>query len=61
VENALAFGRFEGLKISSHKEKLYLEDEIRTEMKFAQIIGKQCLSAQSPQTCRNGSADDSTS
>src|ERR1700686_3206246 len=40
VENALAFGEIRDLKDQLSKEKLYLEDEIRTEMNFAQIIGK---------------------
>jgi formate hydrogenlyase transcriptional activator len=39
VENALAFGQIRELKEQLSKEKLYLEDEIRTEMNFAQIIG----------------------
>jgi formate hydrogenlyase transcriptional activator len=40
VENALAFGEIRDLKDQLSKEKLYLEDEIRSEMNFAQIIGK---------------------
>src|SRR6266566_612994 len=39
VENACAFGEIRDLKDQLSKEKLYLEDEIRTEMNFAQIIG----------------------
>jgi formate hydrogenlyase transcriptional activator len=39
VENAVAFGEIRDLKDQLSKEKLYLEDEIRTEMNFAQIIG----------------------
>jgi formate hydrogenlyase transcriptional activator len=39
VENALAYGEIRELKDQLSKEKLYLEDEIRTEMNFAQIIG----------------------
>src|SRR5467141_4150464 len=39
VENALAFGKIRELKEKLSQEKLYLEDEIRTEMNFAQIIG----------------------
>src|ERR1700720_4498435 len=39
VENACAFGKIRELKDQLSKEKLYLEDEIRTEMNFAQIIG----------------------
>jgi formate hydrogenlyase transcriptional activator len=40
VENACAFGEIRDLKDQLSKEKLYLEDEIRSEMNFAQIIGK---------------------
>jgi formate hydrogenlyase transcriptional activator len=39
VENALAYGEIRELKDQLSKEKLYLEDEIRTEMNFAEIIG----------------------
>jgi formate hydrogenlyase transcriptional activator len=39
VENALAFGQIRELQEKLSQEKLYLEDEIRSEMNFAQIIG----------------------
>jgi formate hydrogenlyase transcriptional activator len=39
VENALVYGEIRELKEQLSKEKLYLEDEIRTEMNFAQIMG----------------------
>jgi formate hydrogenlyase transcriptional activator len=39
VENALAYGEISELKDKLALEKLYLEDEIRSEMNFAQIIG----------------------
>jgi formate hydrogenlyase transcriptional activator len=39
VENACAFGQIQELKDQLSKEKLYLEDEIRSEMNFAQTIG----------------------
>jgi len=39
AENALAFGEIRELRDQLTKEKLYLEDEIRTEMNFSQIIG----------------------
>src|SRR5580692_9056020 len=39
VENALAFGEIRELKDQLSREKLYLEDEIRSEMNFAQIVG----------------------
>jgi formate hydrogenlyase transcriptional activator len=40
VENALAFGEIRELKEKLAQENLYLEDEIRSEMNFAQIVGK---------------------
>ena len=40
VENALAYREIRELKDQLAREKLYLEDEIRSEMNFAQIIGK---------------------
>src|SRR5208282_2622720 len=40
VENALAFREIRELKEQLAKEKLYLEDEIRSEMNFGQIVGK---------------------
>jgi formate hydrogenlyase transcriptional activator len=40
VENACAFGEIRELKEKLTQEKLYLEDEIRSEMNFAQIVGK---------------------
>jgi formate hydrogenlyase transcriptional activator len=39
VENACAFQQIRELKDQLSKEKLYLEDEIRSEMNFAQTIG----------------------
>jgi formate hydrogenlyase transcriptional activator len=40
VENALAFAQIRELKDKLAQEKLYLEDEIRSEMNFSQIVGK---------------------
>jgi formate hydrogenlyase transcriptional activator len=40
VENALAYREIQDLKDQLSKEKLYLEDEIRTEMNFTEIVGK---------------------
>ena len=40
VENALAFQQIAELKNKLAKEKLYLEDEIRTEFNFDEIVGK---------------------
>jgi formate hydrogenlyase transcriptional activator len=39
VENALAFREIDSLKNKMEEEKLYLEEEIRTEYNFAEIIG----------------------
>jgi formate hydrogenlyase transcriptional activator len=46
VDNALAFSEIEDLKEQLAQEKLYLEDEIRTEHNFEEIVG------QSPQLRR---------
>jgi formate hydrogenlyase transcriptional activator len=40
VENALAFDEIEALKDQLHKEKVYLEEEVRTEHNFEDIIGE---------------------
>jgi len=40
VENALAYREIQDLKDQLSKEKIYLEDEIRTEMNFTEIMGK---------------------
>jgi len=40
VENAHAFGQIRELRDKLAQEKLYLEDEIRSEMNFAEIVGK---------------------
>ncbi|HZV05732.1 MAG TPA: sigma 54-interacting transcriptional regulator [Gemmataceae bacterium] len=39
VENALAYRQIEELKDKLTEEKLYLENEIRTEYRFAEIVG----------------------
>ena len=39
VENALAYGQIEELKDKLAHEKIYLEDEIRSELNFEEIIG----------------------
>jgi formate hydrogenlyase transcriptional activator len=39
VENALAFQRIEQLKEKLEKEKVYLEEEIRTQHNFEEIVG----------------------
>ena len=40
VDNALAFGQIAELKAKLAEEKLYLEDEIRTEHDFEEIVGE---------------------
>src|SRR3984893_11833057 len=40
VENALAYKKIAELKEKLTQEKLYLEDEIRTELNFEEIVGK---------------------
>src|SRR5206468_1654323 len=40
VENALAYGQIADLKDKLAQEKLYLEEEIRTEYNFQEIVGK---------------------
>src|SRR5581483_9198452 len=40
VENALAFGEITELKDRLAQEKLYLEDEIRSELNFEEIVGR---------------------
>jgi formate hydrogenlyase transcriptional activator len=40
VENALAYGEIAALKDKLSREKLYLQDEIRSELNFEEIIGK---------------------
>jgi formate hydrogenlyase transcriptional activator len=39
VENSVAYRQIEELKDQLAQEKLYLEDEIRTELKFEEIVG----------------------
>ena len=43
VQNALSYGEITQLKDSLAQEKLYLEDEIRTEENFDEIIGKSAV------------------
>jgi formate hydrogenlyase transcriptional activator len=40
IENAWAFGEVSELKNKLTQEKLYLQDEIRSELKFEEIVGK---------------------
>jgi len=43
VENALAFQEIAELKNKLTEEKLYLEDEIRTEHNFEEIVGESAV------------------
>jgi formate hydrogenlyase transcriptional activator len=43
VENALAYGQIAELKDRLAQEKIYLEDEIRSELKFEEIIGQSAV------------------
>jgi formate hydrogenlyase transcriptional activator len=43
VENALAYKKIAELKEKLTQEKLYLEDEIRTELNFEEIVGKSAI------------------
>jgi len=60
VENALAFREIRDLKEQLSKEKLYLEDEIRTEMNFAQIIGNSASLRKSLKRVETVAPTDST-
>ena len=44
VENAMAFGEIEALKDKLAKEKAYLEDEVRTQHDFGDIVGESSRS-----------------
>ena len=60
VENALAFREIQELKEQLSKEKLYLEDEIRAEMNFAQIIGNSASLRKSLKRVETVAPTDST-
>src|ERR1700719_4714112 len=60
VENALAFREVQELKEQLSKEKLYLEDEIRAEMNFAQIIGNSASLRKSLKRVETVAPTDST-
>jgi formate hydrogenlyase transcriptional activator len=60
VENALAFREIRELKEQLSKEKLYLEDEIRAEMNFAQIIGNSASLRKSLRRVETVAPTDST-
>lgn len=60
VENALAYREIRELKEQLSKEKLYLEDEIRAEMNFAQIIGNSASLKKSLKRVETVAPTDST-
>ena len=60
VENALAFQQIAELKNKLAKEKLYLEDEIRTEFNFDEIVGKSPALGRILQQIENVAGTDST-
>jgi formate hydrogenlyase transcriptional activator len=60
VENALAFQQIDELKDKLAKEKLYLEDEIRTEFNFDEIVGRSEALRRILQQVENVAATDST-
>lgn len=60
VENALAFREIDALKNQLKEEKLYLEEEIRTEYNFEEIIGKSPALKRVLQDVETVAATDST-
>jgi formate hydrogenlyase transcriptional activator len=60
VENALAFQQIGELKNRLAEEKLYLEDEIRTEFNFDEIVGKSQALGRILQQIENVAGTDST-
>lgn len=59
VENALAFREIETLKNKLEEEKLYLEEEIRAEYNFEEIIGKSTTLKHALQDVETVAATDS--
>ncbi len=60
VENALAFREIDALKNQLEEEKLYLEEEIRTEYNFEEIIGNSPILKRVLQDVETVAATDST-
>jgi formate hydrogenlyase transcriptional activator len=60
VENALAFREIDALKTQLEEEKLYLEEEIRTEYNFEEIIGNSPALKRVLQEVETVAATDST-
>jgi formate hydrogenlyase transcriptional activator len=60
VENALVYNQVETLKNQLEKEKLYLEEEIRTEYNFEEIIGNSVVLKRALQDVGTVATTDST-
>jgi formate hydrogenlyase transcriptional activator len=60
IENALAYQEISELKDKLAQEKLYLEEEFRSEMGFEQIIGKSAALKQVLQLVETAAPSDST-
>ena len=60
VENALAYNEIETLKNKLEKEKLYLEEEIRSEYNFEEIVGSSSVLKRSLQNVQTVATTDST-
>jgi len=60
VENAMAFQQIDELKNKLAEEKLYLEDEIRTEFNFDEIVGQSAALRNILQQIETVAATDST-
>ncbi len=60
VENALVYNEIETLKNKLEKEKLYLEEEIRTEYNFEEIIGSSSVLKRVLQNVETVATTDST-
>jgi formate hydrogenlyase transcriptional activator len=60
VENALSYNEIETLKNKLEKEKLYLEEEIRSEYNFEEIIGSSSVLRRALQNVQTVATTDST-
>jgi formate hydrogenlyase transcriptional activator len=60
VENALVYNEIETLKNKLEKEKLYLEEEIRSEYNFEEIIGSSPILKRALQNVQTVATTDST-
>jgi formate hydrogenlyase transcriptional activator len=60
VENALAYNEIETLKNKLEKEKLYLEEEIRSEYNFEEIVGSSSVLKRALQNVQTVATTDST-